>query len=939
MFKRACLFVVGWLVCNLASAQVLPNGRYIITSRLSGLAVDVSEKSRSDGANVNQWKYHGGENQQFEIINKGGDYYLIRAVHSRKAISTYGDSKESDVNVHQWTYKGKNNQIWKISPSGSGYYTITSKHSGLYLGVKDGSRSNGGDIRQYNASGGYDQQWKFERVFKHPGVLNTEADFDRMRAKVAHKQEPWLSGWKAMIGDSYSKIRREKPRPLTTMTRGRSGNYGQLFGDLWVTNASAIRWKVSGDTAYAEQAVKFLNAWSSKLKKINGHDKALTGFYGYQLANTADIMRTYKGWSKADQKRFADMLLDVFYPVNTDFLNRHNGTCISHYWANWDLASIASIMAIGIFTDREDIYLEALDYLYDGKGNGALDYLLTYRHPGNMGQYQESGRDQGHTTLGMATFGAIAKMAWNQGDDIFAYNNYQLLAISEYIAKYNLMEEVPFKPYNNCDDVNQKANSANNHGHARPGWALLYNHYVNRLGIAAPWTTKMAEKLQPESLVRSLGGDQPSWGTLTESLDPYPLGGAPRGLTSTILNGEVVLSWWGAAGAESYRLKRSESPEGPYRLIASRGADELLTYTDVNAQDGKRYYYQVTAISPVGESEPSNRVAVRAGNELLLNLTFDNQGSGAAEGVIGKAMVMDGVDDFLEMDGSLFSNLNDFTMAGWVKLDKGKKWQRLLDIGSDTQRFMTLVPYSGDRQACFVITKLGVGEGEHHVRMADEVCGGTPVIGEWMHLAVTLSGSTAVLYLNGEEVARRESMRQTPAQLGVLDQAWVGRSQFKDDPWLDGLVDDVRLYSGALTAAEIDDLVAMGGRRLRLQAEDGDWRNARVDTNYGGYSGSGFVNLVGEGHLEWTVNIPEADTYAMSVRYALGHKGSRPLKLLVDGTPIQTLPFGTTGSWSHWASQEENVKLSAGTHAIRLQTTGNSGANIDSLSLVSTGKQ
>lgn len=641
--------------------------------------------------------------------------------------------------------------------------------------------------------------------FNHPGILNTETDFQRMREKVTQEEEPWSSGWEAMIGDSYSHLGRN-PRPLETLRRGGAGqNFAQIFGDIWTAHASVIRWKVTGDAAYADQAVRFLNAWSYTLTGLAGDSSvALTGLYAYQLANIAEILKTYDGWPEEDREQMADMLINVFYPMNHYFLRDHNGSCISHYWANWDLANIASAMAIGIYTDREDLYQEGLDYLYEGMGNGALDHLLFYRHPGNMGQYQESGRDQGHTTLGMALFGAIAKMAWNQGDDVFAYNNYQLLAISEYIAKSNLKEEVPFKPYNNCDNVNQTVVASGTH--SRPGWALIANHYENRVGIAAPWSRKMADQLAPE--YRD-GGDQLPWGTLTESLDPFPPGGAPRELTSTILNGELVLSWWGATGAESYWLKRSESAEGPYSLIATRGAEELLTYTDVGVEDGKEYYYQVTAISPEGESEPSNRVAVQAGSQLLLNLTFDDLEENSVQGVMGQALLMDGVDDAFELDPSLFANLGDFTMAGWVKLNGNKQWQRLFDIGANAQRFMTLVPYNGDGQACFIITKLGTEKAKDHVRLDDRLCGGSPAIGEWMHLAITLSGQTAVLYLNGEEVARKDNMRLTPSQLGVLDQAWLGRSQHDRDPLLDGLVDDVRLYSGALTATEINDLVTI----------------------------------------------------------------------------------------------------------------------------------
>src|SRR5690606_30690247 len=137
----------------------------------------------------------------------------------------------------------------------------------------------------------------------------------------------------------------------------------------------------------------------------------------------------------------------------SEWLRNHDGSCSSHFWANWDMANLAGMLAVGVFADRGDIYEEALEYLHSGVGNGALENMVFFLHPAKMGQYQESGRDQGHSNLGVTLMGVIAKQAWNQGDDLFAWEEHRLLSAFEYIARYNVGQEVPYVPYGpNCAD-------------------------------------------------------------------------------------------------------------------------------------------------------------------------------------------------------------------------------------------------------------------------------------------------------------------------------------------------------------------------------------------------------------------------------------------------------------------------------------------------------
>ncbi|GAA0544086.1 alginate lyase family protein [Chitinophaga japonensis] len=368
-----------------------------------------------------------------------------------------------------------------------------------------------------------------DTAFVHPGLLHRQTDFDRMAAKVNAGAEPWLSGWGKLTGNAHAALTWQ-PNPLDTVYRGYDGvhpeNYGILFNDVAAAYAAALRWKVSGDNAYAEKSIQIMNAWSSRLKALAGNNDVnlLAGFQGYQFANAAEIMRTYEGWAVADFTRFQRMMLNVFYPLNHGFLSRKE-RCMSHFYANWDLCVMNSILAIGVLCDDRDLYNEAIHYFKYGEGNGCIKNAVWYIHPDGMGQWQESGRDQGHNVLGIGLMGAFCEMAWNQGDDMYGYDDNRFLKGAEYVAKYNLGETVPYAPYSNCVGVNQPVISEAARGNVRPIWELVYNHYANRKGLPAPYSKRFAEKVRPEGGggnygPNSGGYDQLGYGTLTCSLDP-----------------------------------------------------------------------------------------------------------------------------------------------------------------------------------------------------------------------------------------------------------------------------------------------------------------------------------------------------------------------------------------------------------------------------------
>ncbi|HEX8403632.1 MAG TPA: LamG-like jellyroll fold domain-containing protein [Duganella sp.] len=633
------------------------------------------------------------------------------------------------------------------------------------------------------------------RVFKHPGLLHTEADFDRMRAKVAAGAQPWADGWGALLTTGRSALSRNNyPRPVPTVIRNNlhDNNVAQLYIDVARAYQLAVRWKISGDVAFADQAVRYLDAWSGVLTGIAGNaDRFLAaGIHGYQFANAAEIMRTYAGWTAEGLAKFQAMMLNVFYPLNRQFLDRHNDADITNYWANWDQCALASILAIGVLCDREDLYNDAVNYYKNGAGNGAASQAVRFIHPGYLGQWQESSRDQGHCTLGIGLAGVFCEMAWNQGDDLYGHDNRRFLAGAEYVAKSNLADaagnaylpSMPFDPYNNRHGTAWGISGAGAPA-MRAVWEMIRHHYVNRLGVAAPYVTLMAQRVGVEGDGRN--GDQLGVGTLTFTRDPIAAGAPPSGLTARLIGGQVELSWWGGAYATGYTVKRATRAGGPYASVASGIADPL-TFTDSGMAPGT-YYYVVTAVTPAGESAPSNEVKADTAVTLQTHLT---------------AMSFDGAGQHVTLPADVAAGLADFTIAVKLYWNAARDWERVFDFGKDTSQYLFLTPRAFRGGAQFTISNNG-GYG------SQTVASPAPLpAGQWVHVALTLSGATATLYVNGAVAGTNAAMTRAPFRLGGTDKNWIGRSQFPSDPYFNGKVDDFRIYSGAMTAAQVAELAA-----------------------------------------------------------------------------------------------------------------------------------
>ncbi len=157
---------------------------------------------------------------------------------------------------------------------------------------------------------------------------------------------------------------------------------------------------------------------------------------------------------------------------------------------------------------------------------------------------------------------------------------------------------------------------------------------------------------------------------------------------------------------------------------------------------------------------------------------------------------------YVDLPDGVVNSFTDFSIATWVNLGSVSTWTRIFDIGTDANINMFLTPMADSGSIRFGISVTG-NAGEQRIDGS-----GTFPTGSWQHVAVTRSGNTGILYVNGSEAGRNTGMTLGPTDLGNTTNNYIGRSQYTADPYLTGSVDKFYIYNRAITASEVASLAA-----------------------------------------------------------------------------------------------------------------------------------
>ncbi len=374
------------------------------------------------------------------------------------------------------------------------------------------------------------------QTWVHPGVDNSQADLARIKQMVNGGVSPWRESWNRFSTEPHSSVNwttanwgvGSNPGPVATPSDPTNGaHYYYMEDDASAAYQNALEWYVTGNVAYATQAIKIINTWATTLTSYN-LNLDITGYIvALKMSAAAEILRyeTGSGWTSTNTTNLTNMLNSEIYPSLYACEVGQSGIGSGRPGdGNQGIGCARGIMAMSIFTENRTNYNWALSLFEGGTvspANPCVAEVMTTVGGVNQGYIDangspgESGRDQAHPQDGIASYAEMAKMSEIQGtDDLWAWGSNRLLSAMEYEASYNLGNTVTWSNHGTCYTT-YSAISTTDRGLFQNMYEMAYQHYVTSKGLSMPYTAQVLALTRSEPY----WSDDTGWGTLLYTLN------------------------------------------------------------------------------------------------------------------------------------------------------------------------------------------------------------------------------------------------------------------------------------------------------------------------------------------------------------------------------------------------------------------------------------
>ena len=155
----------------------------------------------------------------------------------------------------------------------------------------------------------------------------------------------------------------------------------------------------------------------------------------------------------------------------------------------------------------------------------------------------------------------------------------------------------------------------------------------------------------------------------------------------------------------------------------------------------------------------------------------------------GVGLSFDGTNDYVSFPSGVYFN-GDFTIECWVYPRSFTNWERVIDFGNG----------AGGNNVVLAYTDGNSGYPVFYVEGDQFDATQTIKLNQWTHIAATLSGTTATIYING--VASGTATFSTPPANTTRNNCYIGKSNWGDAN-ANAIFDELRIWNTAKTALEI----------------------------------------------------------------------------------------------------------------------------------------
>ena len=254
------------------------NGLTTIRTKCGGRydSVDINAASTENGANVQIWDCVNGNAQMFAFqyvkTENNVPYWTIRNNYSGKVLDVNGTS--AGANVQQYAYHGGDNQLWTLKMAGDGYFYICSKlgnctsldSSSLVLDLWGYSTDNGTNITISGYHGSDNQQW-----YLWDNTINLSAEWTSTNYKVDYNADGGT-----LLDENGNE----------TTDTVRTYEYDRIYNFLKAKRAYTVSYETNGGTAAINSsntdAPGTFNGWNEQLDSNTTHGE-VHGWDGWSV--------------------------------------------------------------------------------------------------------------------------------------------------------------------------------------------------------------------------------------------------------------------------------------------------------------------------------------------------------------------------------------------------------------------------------------------------------------------------------------------------------------------------------------------------------------------------------------------------------------------------------------------------------------------------------